>query len=190
MNAESRGPAQWRGQQNTDGVFLFAIGAPRVVLTRLTAAGLLETVGRGLYRLPDAQVSELESLGIIATKVPQAVFCLLTALQFLTLPRERRMTAASPKIAQSVRARLLNVAKAQGVDPNSVMVEEIRKDTGYGGVRVIIAVDLARARCKTQIDVGFGYVVAKKNGLPPEPLPAVVGRLSVALASALNTAAR
>jgi predicted transcriptional regulator of viral defense system len=41
---------------------LDAIGAPRVVLTRLTAAGLLQRVERGLYRLPDAQVSEFESL--------------------------------------------------------------------------------------------------------------------------------
>lgn len=149
------------------------------------------------------------------------------------------MSAATPNVAASVRARLLNVAKAQGVDfnqvlvrfalerilyrlsqsshadrfvlkgallftlwydmphratrdadllgfgasdlasvaqvfrdiaavpvddgivfdPASVVVEEIRKEAGYGGVRVIIAGDLARARCKTQIDVGFGDAV-------------------------------
>lgn len=44
-------------------------------------------------------------------------------------------------------------------DPASVTVEEIRKEAGYGGVRVMIAGDLARARCKTQIDVGFGDAV-------------------------------
>lgn len=44
-------------------------------------------------------------------------------------------------------------------DPASVTAEEIRKEAGYGGVRVIIASDLARARCKTQIDVGFGDAV-------------------------------
>jgi predicted nucleotidyltransferase component of viral defense system len=44
-------------------------------------------------------------------------------------------------------------------DPASVSVEEIRKEAGYGGVRVIIAGELARARCKTQIDVGFGDAV-------------------------------
>lgn len=31
-------------------------------------------------------------------------------------------------------------------DPASVAVEEIRKDTGYGGVRVVIAGELAKAR--------------------------------------------
>lgn len=44
-------------------------------------------------------------------------------------------------------------------DPASVKVEEIRKDAGYGGVRVIITGELAKARCKTQIDVGFGDAV-------------------------------
>jgi predicted nucleotidyltransferase component of viral defense system len=44
-------------------------------------------------------------------------------------------------------------------DPASVTVESIRKEAGYGGVRVVIAGDLARARCKTQIDVGFGDAV-------------------------------
>jgi len=44
-------------------------------------------------------------------------------------------------------------------DPASVTVEEIRKEAGYGGVRVIIAGELARARCRTQIDVGFGDAV-------------------------------
>ena len=44
-------------------------------------------------------------------------------------------------------------------DPASVAVEEIRKEAGYGGVRVIIAGELAEARCKTQIDVGFGDAV-------------------------------
>jgi predicted nucleotidyltransferase component of viral defense system len=44
-------------------------------------------------------------------------------------------------------------------DPASVRVEEIRKEAGYGGVRVIITGELAKARCKTQIDVGFGDAV-------------------------------
>lgn len=149
------------------------------------------------------------------------------------------MSAVGPNVAASVRARLLNVAKAQGVDfnqvlvrfalerilyrmsqsphadrfllkgallftlwydmphratrdadllgfgasdlgsvaqafrdiaavpasdgiefyPASVTVEEIRKEADYGGVRVLITGELARARCKTQVDVGFGDAV-------------------------------
>ena len=52
-------------------------------------------------------------------------------------------------------------------DPTSVTAEEIRKDSGYGGVRVIISGELAKARCKTQIDVGFGDAVT------PGPINAV-----------------
>ena len=78
---------------------LDAIGAPRVVLTRMTASGLLEKVGRGVYRLPGHQGSEHESLATIATKVPQSVFCLLTALQFheLTTQLPRQVWIAMPR---------------------------------------------------------------------------------------------
>ena len=75
------------------------VGVPRVVLTRLTASGQLEKVGRGIYRLPAAQTSENESLATIAVKVPQAVFCLLTALQFheLTTQLPRQVWIAMPR---------------------------------------------------------------------------------------------
>ncbi len=75
------------------------IGIARVVLARLTAAGQLEKVGRGLYRLPDAPVLEQESLATIAVKVPQAVFCLLTALQIheLTTELPRQIWIAMPQ---------------------------------------------------------------------------------------------
>ena len=78
---------------------LDAIKAPRVVLTRLIAAGLLDKIGRGLYRLPGHAVSEHESLATIASKVPQAVFCLLTALQFheLTTQLPRQIWIAMPR---------------------------------------------------------------------------------------------
>lgn len=78
---------------------LDAIAAPRVVLTRLTAAGLLDRVGRGLYRLPSHPVSEHESLVVVAAKAQQAVFCLLTALQFhgLTTQLPHQVWIAMPR---------------------------------------------------------------------------------------------
>ncbi len=57
-------------------------GIPRVVLTRMTASGHLVRAARGLYRLPNASSSEHEGLATVARKVPQAVICLLSALQF------------------------------------------------------------------------------------------------------------
>lgn len=78
---------------------LQSVGAARVVLTRLTASGQLEKIGRGLYRLPGAQPSEHETLTTVATRVPQAVFCLLTALQFhgLTTQLPRQVWVAMPR---------------------------------------------------------------------------------------------
>ena len=75
------------------------VGAARVTLTRLTASGQLEKVGRGLYRLPGGNSSEHETLATVAAKVPQAVFCLLTALQFhgLTTQLPRQVWIAMPR---------------------------------------------------------------------------------------------
>ena len=78
---------------------LDGLGVPRVVLTRMTASGQLERAARGLYRLPDRDRSEDEGLATIAAKVPQAVFCLLTALQFhgLTTQLPRQVWIAMPR---------------------------------------------------------------------------------------------
>ena len=78
---------------------LDALGVPRVYLTRLTASSRLEKVGRGLYRLPESALFEHDSLAVIATRVPQAVFCLLTALQFheLTTQLPRQIWIAMPR---------------------------------------------------------------------------------------------
>lgn len=84
---------------------LDAIAAPRIVLTRLAAAGLLERVERGLYRLPAARGSEIESLATVATRAPKAVFCLLTALQFheLTTQLPRQVWIAMPRGSHTPR---------------------------------------------------------------------------------------
>jgi len=84
---------------------LAGLGIPRVYLTRLTAAGRLEKAGRGLYRLAETPLSENESLAIVAARVPQAVFCLLTALQFhgLTTQLPRQVWIALPQGSHAPR---------------------------------------------------------------------------------------
>lgn len=56
---------------------------------------------------------------------------------------------------------IANVAVDDGIvfDPISVVAEEIRKDAGYAGARILTSGELARARCKTQVDIGFGDTV-------------------------------
>ena len=63
-------------------------------------------------------------------------------------------------IAQTFR-QIVSVSEADGMvfDAASVVVEEIRKNAGYAGARVLVNAELARARCKVQIDIGFGDAV-------------------------------
>ncbi|MGB9496164.1 MAG: nucleotidyl transferase AbiEii/AbiGii toxin family protein [Azonexus sp.] len=63
-------------------------------------------------------------------------------------------------VAQTFRD-IASVEVEDGIvfDPATVSVEEIRKDAGYAGARVLITGEIAKARCKTQIDIGFGDAV-------------------------------
>ena len=52
------------------------------LLIRLHQVGKLHRLGRGLYALPDAEVTEHQTLMEVCQRVPKAVLCLLSALQF------------------------------------------------------------------------------------------------------------
>jgi len=71
-------------------------------------------------------------------------------------------------LAQAFR-EIAAIAVDDGIvfDPACVTADEIRKDAGYGGIRLVIAGELSKARCKVQIDVGFGDAVT------PGPVDAV-----------------
>jgi len=110
---------------------LATVGAPRVVLTRMTAAGLLEKVARGLYRLPNNLGSEHESLATVATKVPQAVFCLLSALQFheLTTQLPRQIWIAMPRGSHVPKITYPPVKMIQFAgEAYSAGIEEVERD--------------------------------------------------------------
>ena len=61
-------------------------------VTRLTRAGVLERVGRGLYRRVEAKVTEQHDLQMVMAKAGRAVVVLISALRFHGLgtqtPRE------------------------------------------------------------------------------------------------------
>ena len=57
-------------------------GLSRTVVTRLVRDGRLECIGRGLYRRPDAPVSEHHDLMEVIIRVNKAVVVLLSALRF------------------------------------------------------------------------------------------------------------
>jgi predicted nucleotidyltransferase component of viral defense system len=64
---------------------------------------------------------------------------------------------------------MARIAVADGIlfNASTIRVEEIRKEAGYPGVRVLIAAEVAKARCRTQIDIGFGDAVT------PGPVEAI-----------------
>jgi predicted transcriptional regulator of viral defense system len=59
-----------------------ARGHSRLYLAQLAQRGLVDKVSRGLYALPQRKASEFASLAEVASKHPQALVCLLSALTF------------------------------------------------------------------------------------------------------------
>ncbi len=58
------------------------LGIPTIYLTRLVQEGRIERVNRGLYRFPDAEITEHFTLVQAVKKIPNGVVCLLSALSF------------------------------------------------------------------------------------------------------------
>jgi predicted transcriptional regulator of viral defense system len=55
--------------------------SPQLLLS-LHQAGKLQRVARGLYSLPDAEITEHQAVLEVCQRVPKAVLCLLSALQY------------------------------------------------------------------------------------------------------------
>lgn len=103
---------------------------PRAYLKRFCDRGLLEKVDRGLYRLVDADVTELRSLAEVAKRVPRGIVCLISALQvhelttevahevWLMLDRHARMPSFSYPPIRVVRAS--GAARDHGVKVRTI----------------------------------------------------------------------
>lgn len=99
-------------------------------LRRLCEKGLLTRVGRGLYVLPDAEVTGHHGLALAAKAVPKGVICLLSALQFhevgtqspfeVWVAIDRR--AARPRVSYpSIRfVRFSGKALTEGIEEHTV----------------------------------------------------------------------
>ncbi len=64
-------------------------GISRQYLPRLCAEGVLERRARGLYGLPDGELTEAESLVEANRRLPNGVICLLSALQIHELTTQQ-----------------------------------------------------------------------------------------------------
>ena len=135
-------------------------GIAREYLTRLTHAGLLERIGRGLYVLPDAELTEHHSLAEAAKRVPAGIVCLLSALRFHDLttqapfevwlalpPTARRPHPSSPPLRV---VRFSGPALTEGVEEHLIEGVSVRV---YNPAKTVA--DCFKYRNKIGLDVAL-----------------------------------
>jgi predicted transcriptional regulator of viral defense system len=139
---------------------LKAAAIPSVILTRLIGAGKLERIGHGLYRLPEALISEYDSLQIVARKNPDAVFCLYTALQFhsLTSQLPKQVWITMPRGSHVPRLGYPPVRMIQASEKLLYTGVEVHQRGGvtlrvYGVTRTVV--DCFKHRSKVGLDVAL-----------------------------------
>jgi len=137
-----------------------ALGIQRSGLRAWLRDGTAERVGRGLYRLAEAEPSEHETIAMVVARVPQAIVCLLTALRVHGIGTQapREVWIALDRKARKPRLEGLPVHVVRFSGPMltySVQTLEIQ------GVAVQITspartvVDCFRYRNKTGLDVAL-----------------------------------
>lgn len=133
-------------------------GIPRAELRRLVETGVIERIGRGLYKLPGVVLTEKHSLAQASRLVPRGVVCLLSALRFHDLttqnPHEVWMAIAGkawrPK-PSSLRIRLVHMSAPlldHGVEAHDVGGVEVHV---FSAARTVA--DCFKFRNKIGIDV-------------------------------------
>jgi predicted transcriptional regulator of viral defense system len=135
-------------------------GIAREHLHRLTARGLVERIGRGLYRASDFAVSEHQALAEASKRVPRGVICLLSALRFhglttqnpfevwLAIDRKARL----PRVeAPPLRVlRFSGEALTAGIEEHWIQATRVRI---YGPAKTVA--DCFKYRNKLGIDVAI-----------------------------------
>jgi predicted transcriptional regulator of viral defense system len=135
-----------------------AIGVPREYLLRLYRQGKLNRTGRGIYTLPDAEVTERHSYAEVAKRVPEAILCLLSALAFHEITTQSpasvwialRKGARTPAIASpSLRIiRLTEPSLTKGTENHLVEGVSVRV---YSAAKTVA--DCFKFRNKIGIDI-------------------------------------
>jgi len=130
------------------------------LLIRLHQAGRLQRIGRGLYALPDAEISEHQTLLEVCQRVPRAVLCLLSALQFhgigTQMPHEVWIALPEGSQAPALSYPALRITRLRG----AAYSEGIQTVTDHGApIRVYSAAktvaDCFKFRNKIGLDVAL-----------------------------------
>ncbi len=129
-------------------------------LRQMCACGALVRVGRGLYSLPDADITTHHGLVQAAKAVPKGVICLLSALRFHEIgtqaPREVWMAldrrAARPR-ARHPKTRIVRFsgqALTEGLDEHTIEGVQVRI---YSPAKTVA--DCFKYRNKVGLDVAL-----------------------------------
>lgn len=135
-------------------------GIPRVILTRLCRRHRLNRLGRGLYALPDADITESHSLAEVSRRIPHAIICLLSALRFhgLTTQAPFEVWIAIDRKARKPRSESLPLrvvrfsgrVRTYGIEEHRVENVKVRVTSAAKTV-----VDCFRYRKKIGLDVAL-----------------------------------
>lgn len=139
---------------------LEARGIPRSHLRGMLRRGEVERVDRGLYRVSDAPLTELETVAAVSKRIPGAVICLLTALHIhdigTQLPRD--VWIAIDRKARKPQAPGLPIRVVRFSGPMLRYAVETREVLGVP-VRITsparTVVDCFRYRNKVGLDVAL-----------------------------------
>jgi predicted transcriptional regulator of viral defense system len=133
-------------------------GVSRARLSRLVAEGLVVRQARGIYVAAQHELTEAHTLALVAKRVPEAVFCLFTALRFhgLTTQSAAEVWVALPEKARRPRldypdlrvARFSGPALIEGVEEHRVEGVVLRV---YSAAKTVA--DCFKYRNKVGIDV-------------------------------------
>lgn len=136
------------------------LGVTHYQLQRMVADGLAEVVGHGLYRLADADISEMETIAMMASAVPHGIVCLLSALRvhdigtqspwqvWMAIDRKARKPSRLPSSVRIVRYS--GAMLTYGVETMSILGVPVRITSPARTV-----VDCFRYRNKIGLDVAM-----------------------------------
>lgn len=136
------------------------LGVTYYQLRKLVADGQAEAVGHGLYRMADADVTEMETIAMVASAMPQGIVCLLSALRvhdigtqspwqvWMAIDRKARKPTRLPSPVRIVRYS--GAMLTYGVETMSMLGAPVRITSAARTV-----VDCFRYRNKIGLDVAM-----------------------------------
>lgn len=99
------------------------------LLLKLHRTGQLQRVTRGLYSLPESEMTEHQSLVEVCRRVPKAVICLLSALQFHEI---------GTQLPHEVWIALPEATQTPAIDYPSLRIARLRGEAYSEGVQTIV----------------------------------------------------